>query len=67
MVGDRGGFTAARRAIAAEICGNDLRKCDEHVSRAERQRLAGMAPACGPLLQFNADRGGCPIIVRIRR
>jgi hypothetical protein len=67
MIGDQGGFTAARRAIAAEICGNELRKRDERVSLAERQRLAEMASACGPLLAFNVDRGGCPIIVRMRR
>jgi hypothetical protein len=31
-----GGFTAARRAIAAEICGNDVRKRDARMSLAER-------------------------------
>jgi hypothetical protein len=67
MIGDRDGFTAARRAIAAKICGNELRKRGERVSLAERQRPAGMASACGPLLQFNVDRGGCSIIVRMRR
>jgi len=61
-----GGFTAARRAIAAEICGNDVCKRDARMSLAERNdRWQGHRRA---VRFFSSIRiaTGCPIIVRLR-
>jgi hypothetical protein len=61
-----GGFTAARRAVAAEICGNDVRKRDARMSLAERNdRWRGHRRA---VCFFSSIRiaTGCVIIARVR-
>jgi hypothetical protein len=62
-----GGFNAARRAIIAEICGNEVRKRDARMSLAERNgRWQGHRRA---VCFFSSIRiaAGCPIIVRVRQ
>jgi hypothetical protein len=62
-----GGSTAAWRAIAAEICGNDVRKRDARMSLAERNgRWQGHRRA---VCLFSSIRiaTGWPINVRVRR
>jgi hypothetical protein len=62
-----GGFTAARRAIIAEIYGNDVRKRDVRMSLVERNGRWQVRRRAVCFLSSIRIAAGCPIVVRMRR